>query len=188
MRYFLALALLISLPAAAAPKDEVHAAFARFLAMKSFKADINSTTGKYMAASSVEFVAPDRYRVTNPGQAASLIIGNTMYINMNGNQMKIPMPGLKAMIAQYRNPDMLKELAGDVVVESLGSEVLNKQSTKKYRYTMTTPVASTNLIWVAANGDILQLDSSGTMNKKPFHTIIHYSLYNSPNIKIILPK
>ena len=187
MRYLLALALLGSLPAAATPKDEVNAAYTHFLAMKSFRADIDTTTGKFKAASSVEFVAPDRYRVTNPGQPASLIIGNTMYISMNGNQMKIPMPGLKAMIAQYRNPDMLKELAGDAVVESLGNEVLNKQATKKYRYTMTKPIASSNIMWVATNGDILQLDTSGTMNKKPFHTVIQYSLYNSPAIRIMSP-
>ena len=82
---------------------------------------------------------------------------------------------------------MLKELAGDAVVESLGNEVLNKQATKKYRYTMTKPIASSNIMWVATNGDILQLDTSGTMNKKPFHTVIQYSLYNSPAIKIMSP-
>lgn len=187
MRYLLAILLLVSLPATAAPKDEVHAAFVRFLAMKSFKASLDSTTGKYKSSSTVEFVAPDRYRVSNPNQAPSLIIGNTMYISMDGRQMKVPMPGLKAMISQYRNPDMLKELAGDAVVESLGSESLNGQPAKKYRYTMTSPVTSTNIMWVAANGDILQIDTSGTMQKKAFHTLIRYSQYNSPAIIISTP-
>lgn len=187
MRYLFAILLLVSMPAAATPKDEVHAAYTRFLAMKSFKADMSSTTGKYKSSSTVEFVAPDRYRVTNIGQASNLIIGNTMYINMDGHAMKIPMPGLKDMIAQYRNPEMLKELAGDVVVESLGSELHNGKATKKYRYTMTKPVASSNIMWVAANGDILQIDTSGTLQKKPFHTVIQYSQFNSPAIKISTP-
>ncbi len=187
MRYLFAILLLVSLSATATPKDDVHAAYTRFLAMKTFKAGIDSTLGKHKSNSTVEFVAPDRYRVTNTGQPANLIIGNSMYINMDGHQMKIPMPGLKDMIGQYRNPDFLKDLEAGVVVESMGNETLNGQVTKKYRYTMTKPHASSNMMWVAANGDVLQVDTSGTMNKQPFHTIIRYSLYNSPTIKIAAP-
>ncbi|MEO8003084.1 MAG: hypothetical protein ABI644_14525 [Arenimonas sp.] len=187
MRYLFAILLLISLPAAATPKDEVHAAYTRFLAMKSFKASNDSTYGKDKTSSSVEFVMPDRYRVTNSGRPPSVIIGNSMYIDMDGHMMKIPMPGLKNMIGQYRNPEIMKELQGDVVVESLGTETLNGKPTKKYRYSMTKPQASTNMMWVGANGDILQIDSSGTMNKKAYHTVIQYSQYNNATIKIDAP-
>jgi|GEM_PF-2752329 len=187
MRFFLMFLLFVSLPAAAAPKDEVHAAFVRFLAMSSFKADINSTTGKYKSKSAVEFQAPDRYRVVNDGQAPSLIIGGTMYMDMNGSLMKIPMPGLKTIMAQYRNPDSLKQLEAGVAVESLGTETINNQPTKKYRYTTTQPHITNNILWVASNGNILQLETSGSMNKKPFITLIQYSQYNSPAIKISAP-
>lgn len=187
MRFFLMFLLFVTLPAAAAPKDEVHSAFVRFLAMSSFKADINSTTGKYKSKSVVEFQAPDRYRVINDGKMPNLIIGGTMYMDMNGSLMKIPMPGLKAMMAQYRNPDMLKELEAGVAVESLGTETINNQVLKKYRYTTTQPHVTNNILWVASNGNIVQLETSGSMNKKPFLTLIQYSQYNSPAIKISSP-
>lgn len=187
MRFLLMFLLFIALPAASAPKDEVHRAFSRFLAMSSFKADINATTGKYKSKSVVEFQAPDRYRITNEGQAANLIIAGTMYMNVNGNLMKIPMPGLKAMMAQYRNPELLKELEAGVVVESLGTETINNQPAKKYRYTTAQPHVSNNILWVASDGNIIQLETSGSMNKKPFMTLIQYSQYNNPSIKITSP-
>lgn len=187
MRFFLLFLLFIALPTAAAPKDEVHKAFVRFLAMTSFKADIDSTSGKYKSKSAVEFQSPDRYRITSDGRPANVIIGGTMYMNMDGTLMKIPMPGLKAMLAQYRNPDTLKELEAGVTVEALGTETVNNQIAKKYRYTTTQPHVSNNVIWVAGNGNILQLETSGTLSKKSFYSLIRYSKYNDPGIKISSP-
>jgi ribosomal protein S17 len=187
MRYFLMFLLFIAFPAVSAPKDEVHKAYLRFLAMTSFKAELNSTSGKYKSKSVVEFQAPDRYRITSDGRPASLIIGGTMYMNMDGHSMKIPMPGLKAMLAQYRNLDTLKELEAGVVVESLGSETINNQVTKKYRYTTSKPQVSNNIMWIANNGDIVQLETSGAMSKKPSYSLIKYSQYNDPGIKISMP-
>ena len=188
MRFLMILLLCFALPTAAAPKDDVHKAYTRFLGMKTFRADIDSSTGKLKLKSSLEFQAPDRYRVTNEGQPSNLIIGDTMHMDMNGSMMKIPMPGLKDMIAQYRNPKMLAELEAGTAVESLGIEVLNMQPTRKYRYTTTKPHVTSNLMWVSvATGDVLQIESNGNIGKKPFHTLIRYSQYNSPAIKISAP-
>lgn len=184
MRFFLLFFLFVAMPAAATPKDEVHKAYVRFLAMNSFKAEIDSTSGKYKSRSVVEFQAPDRYRITSDGRPANLVIGGTMYMNMDGTLMKIPMPGLQAMLAQYRNSSALKELEAGVTVESLGTETVDNQVAKKYRYTTTQPRTSNNVIWIAGNGNIVQLETSGTMNKKPFYTLIRYSQYNDPGIKI----
>jgi len=155
--------------------------------MKTLRACIDRPTGKYHAKSVVEFQAPDRYRVTSEGRPPSLIIGTTMYMDMDGKLMKIPMPGLQAMLAQYRNPDVLKQLEAGTTVESLGNEIVNGQPAKKYHYTTTQPHVSSNFIWIGANGSVIQLETSGTMAKKPFHTTIKYSLYNSPTIKISAP-
>lgn len=188
MRFLMILLLCFALPAAAAPKDDLHKAYSRFLGMKTFRADINTTTGKLKSKSSIEFQAPDRYRVTNDGQPPSLIIGDTMHMNLNGSMMKIPVPGLKDMIGQYRNPKMLTELEAGTAVESLGMEILNKQPTRKYRYTTTKPQVTSNLMWVSVvTGDVLQIESNGSIGKKPFHTVIRYSDYNSPAIKISAP-
>ncbi len=187
MRYLLMFLLFVAFPAASAPKDEVRKVFVGFLAKTSFKAVIDSSTGKYKAKSVVEFQAPDRYRITSEGRPANLIIGGTMYMNMDGHSMKIPMPGLQAMLAQYRNPDVLKELEAGTTVESLGTETINNQFAKKYRYTTTKPQVTDNVLWVASNGDIIQLEASGTMSKKPFRSLIQYSQFNSPAIKISTP-
>lgn len=188
MRFFLMFLLFVALPVAAAPKDDLHIAYVRFLAMKTFKAEIDTTTGKMNAKSSVEFQAPDRYRISNNGQPPNLIIGNTMYMKINGSNMQIPMPGLKDMLAQYRNPDMLKQLEADTAVESLGIENVGNQSAKKYRYTTSKPMVSNNIMWVSTvNGDILQIETTGTMNKKSYRSLIQYSHYNSPAIKISTP-
>ena len=188
MRFLMILLLCFALPAAAAPKDDLHKAHTRFLGMKTFRADVNTSMGKLKSKSSVEFQTPDRYRVTNEGQPPSLIIGDTMHMNLNGSMMKIPMPGLKEMIAQYRNPKMLAELEVGTAVESLGVEILDKQPTRKYRYTTTKPHVTSNIMWVSvATGDVLQIESNGNMGKKPFHTQIRYSQYNSPGIKISVP-
>lgn len=187
MRYFLAVLLLISVPAMAAPKDDLHAAYVKFLAYKTMRADIDSTTGKYKSKSVVEYQAPDRYRITNDKQPANVVVGNTMYMNTSGSMMKIPMPGLKAMLAQYRNPDMLKELESGVSVESLGNELLGKQMTKKYHYKTTKPHVSDNIMWIAADGNIVQIETSGVMLKSAFRSIIRYSEFGSPAIKIAAP-
>lgn len=189
MRYFLmSLLLLFALPAISAPKDDVHAAYTRFLASKSFKATINYTTGKYQSNSVVEFQAPDRYRITSQGQPANLIIGGNMYMNINGRSMKVPVPSLKAMLAQYRNPDVLKDLEAGVVVESMGNEILDKQATRKYRYNISKPQASSNIVWVSVtSGQVIQLVSNGMMNKQPFHSSIRYSEFNSSKIRISAP-
>lgn len=188
MRFFLLFLLFVALPAVAAPKDELHAAHVRFLAMKSFKAEIDTTTGKTNAKSSVEFQAPDRYRITNNGQLPNLIIGNTMYMKINGSHMQVPVPGLKDMLAQFRNPDMLKQLEANTAIESLGVETLGNQAARKYRYTTRKPMVSNNIMWVSmVNGDILQIETTGTMNKKPYRSLIQYSQYNSPAIKISAP-
>lgn len=187
MRYFLAVLLLIAVPAMAAPKDDLHAAYVKFLAYKSFRVDIDSTHGKQKAKSVVEFQAPDRYRISNDKQAPNLVIGGTMYMNISGKMMKILMPGLKDMLAQYRNADMLKELEVGVTVESLGNELLGKQMTKKYRYKTTKPHVSDNTMWIANDGNILQIETTGVMGKAPFRSVLRYSQYNSPAIKILAP-
>lgn len=189
MRYFLmSLLLIFALPSMSAPKDDLHAAYTRFLALKSFKASINATNGKYKSNSVVEFQAPDRYRIVSQGQAPSLIIGGNMYMNINGSSMKVPVPSLKTMLAQYRNPDVLKDLEAGVIVESLGSEIVNKQASKKYRFTTSKPPTSTNTIWIAiATGHIMRVEANGTMEKKPWHSITDYGDFNNPAIKISEP-
>jgi hypothetical protein len=188
MPYFMMFLLFIALPVSATPKDELYSAYTRFLALKTFKADIQSSTGKYKTVSSVEFQAPDRYRIVTEGRPANLIIGSTMYMNIDGRSMVVPMPGLKAMLAQYRNPDLLKQLETSTEMESLGTEMIQQQVCKKYRYQITKPQTSSNTVWISASsGQVLQLEVNGTVGKKAFYSQIKYSELNNPSIIISAP-
>lgn len=188
MRYFLMFLLLVAMPVNATPKDELHSAYSRFLALKTFKAHIQSSTGKYKTVSSVEFQAPDRYRIVTDGRPANMIIGNTMYMTIDGRSMVVPMPGLKAMLAQFRNADVLKELEAGAVVENLGTEVIQQQACKKYRYQTTKPHVGSNTIWInASTGQVLQLEVSGNVGKKATYSLIKYSELNNPAISISEP-
>lgn len=69
--------------ASAAPKDELHAAFVKFLAARSFHTEVaNAKTGE--ALSSMDFVAPDRYRVHPAKGPMQVIVGDTIYMDLSG--------------------------------------------------------------------------------------------------------
>jgi hypothetical protein len=80
------LAVSAFLPAVAALADDrqdLHAAYRKMMALTGFKATmVDLSTGK--TAMTMEYQAPDRYRMTVPGQPPQLIIGDTMVLTMNG--------------------------------------------------------------------------------------------------------
>ena len=186
----LAVALLVvtcANPAWSAPKDELHAAFVKFLAQTSFRGSIDSSLAGRQMHSTIEFQAPDRYRVASQGRPPSLVIGNTMYIDVNGHSMKMPMPGGNT-IAQYRDASILAQLEHGISVEDQGVGKVGGQPAHKYRYTVAQPHPSTSVIWVSvASGLPVQLQTSRAMAGKSVDTTITYSDYGDPSIKINAP-
>jgi hypothetical protein len=92
----------------AAPKDELHDAFVKFLQVKSFRATITDLK-KGEQVSSMEFVAPDRFRMKTADGMSQLIIGDAMYMDMNGQMMRMPVPGVAKLTSQYRNEAFLRQ-------------------------------------------------------------------------------
>ena len=113
----LSLALACTL-ANAAPKDELHEAFGKFLKAHSFHATVTDIK-KGEQVSAMDFVAPDRYRMKGAGGHDSLIIGDAMYMDMNGKLTRVPVPGVGKMTAQFRNEDFLHEVEGGMSVQAL---------------------------------------------------------------------
>ena len=72
---FAILSLAFATAAIAGPKEDLHAAFTKFLAQTSFKGSIDSKMNNKPMHSTVEFQAPDRYRVTTDGRPSGIIIG-----------------------------------------------------------------------------------------------------------------
>ena len=162
----------------------LQVAFGKFLALKSFKATLVDL-GKNKPVSQVEFVAPDRYRVTPAAGNPSVIVGQAMYLNLNGKYMKVPMP-IEQIIGQYRNQAVLDQLAKGMVVEDLGLDAGAGEPAHKYRYTTSGPQASTSAIWISLKSGLpLQIE---TGKGKVASVRVRYSDINSAAIRIDPPK
>ncbi len=180
-------AFVFTASAHASPKEDLHAALSKFLAQTSFRGDIAGNMAGRSTHSTIEFQAPDRIRVTTDGRPPVVMIGNTMYMDMNGHAMKVPMPAGNPM-TQYRDASILAQLERGMLVEDLGLDSIGGMPTHKYRYTVEKPQPSTSMIWVSMkNGLPMQVQASHTVMGKPINTTIRYSKYNDASIKISAP-
>jgi hypothetical protein len=181
----LVLCLLAASPAWADARAQLHAAFVKFLAQPSFEARTHAEVGGHAIDSKVEFVAPDRYRVTAAGRPPSVIIGATMYLAINGRTLKVPMPA--GTIEQFRDPDALARVERSATVEDLGADAVGGVAAHKYRYRTTGATPADCLVWVGvANGLPLQLRSTST-GKSTVVSTVAYSRYGDLTIHIAAP-
>ncbi len=172
--------------AAAAPRDELHAAFGQFLAAKSFRASAIDVK-KGTQISQVEFVAPDRYRIV-ANDRTSLIVGDTLYVDLGGSLQPMSVPGVGRMVAQYRNPQLLKEMESGMQVKALGEEKVDGEAARVYAYTVSQPVKADARAWVSvASGLPIQVESTGTFMGHTATTRVRYSGFNDPSIRIDAP-
>lgn len=182
-----ALALALVSPAHAGPKEDLHNAFTKFLAQASFRGTSTGVMSGKVVHSTIDFVAPDSYRVTSEGRPPSLIINGTMYLDIGGRSMKIPMG--KETIAQYRNTSMLAEIEKGMQIDDLGMDPVDGQPAHKYRFTTAQPHASTSEIWISVKTGLpAQIHTTGRAMSKTVDTTIKYDHYNDPTIKISAPK
>lgn len=183
----LALACLAFATAAhAGAKEDLHAAFTKFLAQTAFKGSVTSQMAGRTFHSTVEFQAPDRYRVASEGRPPGLIIGNSMYMDIGGRYMKVP---ALATVAQYRDPGMLTQVERSLSAEDLGMDSIGGAPAHKYRYQVSGAHPSTVTIWVSvASGLPVQLQNSGKAMGKTLDSTISYSNYGDPTIRIDAPK
>jgi hypothetical protein len=172
--------------AVAGPKEDLHAAFTKFLAAKSFRATATDLK-KGEQVSKMEFVAPDRYRI-DAGGRASLIVGDTMYMDIGGKMQPLPVPGVGRMVAQYRNPEFLGEMEAGMDVKALGNETVEGQATKVYAYTLTRPVKSDAKAWISVSTGLpMQIESTATFMGHAATTRVRYSDFDDPSIRIDAP-
>jgi outer membrane lipoprotein-sorting protein len=171
--------------AAAAPKDDLHAAFAKFLSTKSFRATVTDMqSGK--PVSSMAFVAPDRYRIEAAGNT-TLIVGDTMYMDVGGKLQAMPVP-VGRIVAQYRNQDFLHEVESGMQVAAVGDDSIDGEPAKVYAYTLTKPLKADARTWVSAkSGRPLQTESSGSFMGHASTTRVRYSGFDDPSIHIDAP-
>ena len=189
-RLLLAVALSLPALAQAGPRDDVHAAYTRFLAAKSFRATVTDVK-KGQQLSQMDFVAPDRYHIRNgQGQMEQILIGDDAYTLIDGKRVKLPMPiKVGRIVGQYRNQSTLDELARDLEVTALGDDSVDGIATKVYAYTVTEPARSDVKVWVGvASGMPVQLESQGRFMGVKSTTRLRYYDFDDGTIRVERPQ
>jgi hypothetical protein len=172
-----------AIAAAASPRDAVIAAMHRMVAARSYHADMHLESGKAGTRdTTLDFVAPDRFRMAMAGMGTQYIIGNTMYLDVHGRRIQAPAPA--ATLQQWRDPGRLAGIEATMTVDDQGSERIDGAAVHKYlvRNDKPTPVEMT--LWV---------DDAGLPRQLATHTAIgsvttRYSRFDDPTLAVEPPK
>lgn len=176
---------LFAVAAWAGPKEDMKALSVKFLALRSYHATMTSSDAR-LPKTEMDFVAPDRYRI-NSGMGAQVVIGDTMYMTIDGRTMRIPMP--KGALTQWRQNDRAFREIDRAQIEALGTEVVGGKPMKKYRMIQTFDGnRSDTLLWVGPNGLPAKMETTGSYGRKTYTTTIVYSRFNDPTLRIDPPR
>ena len=122
---------------------ETIAAVDKFLAAKSYHASMSMGPG---VATETDFVAPDRMRVKLGAMGDQVLIGNTMYVTIQGKTRKqaAPAGGVTASRSREKVLGNLQTLK----VAALGNETLAGTATRKYKVENSQPNKTSSTFWV----------------------------------------
>lgn len=168
----------------ASAKDEIMAAGKQMLAASSYHARIATSDGAQDFTMDVDFVAPDRYRMVMP-MGTQVIIGDTMHMTMQGRTMSMQVPA--GTIDQWRDPTKLEQYAATMQVESLGSDTVDGKGATKYRTSYADQAQEPVTTWIGDDGYPLRIEVDGELQGKPSKTVITYSRFNDPSIRVEAP-
>jgi hypothetical protein len=167
------------------PKDQVSRIMDTFLAAKSYHVTMTTATAKGEMAMEMDFVAPDRYRMKTP-MGTQYVVGDTMYMTMNGRTMKMPLP--KGQMDSYRDTAKFAHHKATMTVDVLGNEAVDGQTATKYLVRNTQPNPSESMMWVGVDGYPLKVEVEGNPNGQIARTTIRYSRFNDPTITVEPPQ
>jgi hypothetical protein len=179
------LALAFAGNAAADARGDVHAAFMKNLSAKSYRATMTDlASGRQV--STVEFQAPDRYRIQAVGGPTSVIADGAMFMEVNGKTMKMPLqPG---MLEQFRSDAAWKRMESDTLIRATGAGMVGTEAARKYHWISSGKNASTGDLWVGLSGYVLQVETAQKPGSKAGAVRVVYSGFNDPSIRIAKPK
>ena len=177
------LTLMIAPACWAGPREDVAAALAKSYAASSWRASMTATSPRPMS-SELHFVAPDRYRMRMAGVGEQTIIGNTMYMTLQGRTMKLPVP--KAVMDQWNALARIGQKPLEMDVTALGSDRVAGAPARKYRVRYIKPQPGEMTLWIGTDGYPLQILTGGGGNGTNA-TTIRYSRFNDPAIRVAAP-
>jgi hypothetical protein len=171
----------------ATPKEAIRKSMQRFMQARSYHATMQLDGGPRGAMSNeVDFVAPDRFRMAMPGMGTQTIIGDTMYMSVDGRSMKVPLPA--GTLTQWRDPAKLDENAATMTAEAQGRDSVDGTPARKYLVHNTRPQPSDVTMWIGNDDLPLQIRVSGSAQGHATTTTIRYSRFDDPSLKIDPPQ
>lgn len=169
------------------PRAELDAAMRKFMAASSYHASMHIDSGANGSiANELDFVAPDRYRMTMPGLGTQVIVGDTMYMDVNGRSMKMPLPA--DMLGKWRDPARLGDDPAATTVRALGRDPVDGTPARKYLVQQTGAEPVDVAMWIGEDDLPLQVRVAGTSQGRSVTTTIRYSRFNDASIEITPPQ
>ena len=167
-------------------RSDLHAAFMKNMSASSYRAvmtDLASGT----TFSTVEFQAPDRYRIKVEGGPESVIAGGNMYMQVNGQSMKVPLqPG---MLEKFRSDAAWKQMEQDTLIQGGGASTVGVEPARKFHWITGGKHPSTGDVWVGLkSGYVIQVETAETTGSKRGAVRVRYSDFGSAAISIAPPK
>jgi hypothetical protein len=171
----------------ATPKEAIRKSMQRFMQARSYHASMQLDGGARGAmGNEVDFVAPDRFRMAMQGMGTQTIIGDTMYMSVDGRSMKVPLPA--GTLTQWRDPARLDENAATMTVEAQGRDNVDGMPARKYLVHNTRPQPSDVTMWIGNDDLPLQIRVSGSAQGRTTTTTIRYSRFDDPTLRIDPPQ
>lgn len=169
------------------PKDAIRASMRKFMALERYHASMQLEGGPRGAMyNEIDFVAPDRYRMTMQGAGTQTVIGDTMYMDVGGRTMKMPLPA--GTLTQWRDPVRLAENETSMTVQAQGLDRIDGQSARKYLVHHDKPQPVDVTMWIDDDDLPLQIRVAGNAEGHASVATIHYSRFNDPSIEVEPPQ
>jgi hypothetical protein len=161
------------------------------LSAKSFRARLDSTSDNQEMARTIEYVAPDRFRMAGETDEMIIIGSNAWMRQSSGAWQKLPIDASQ-MIAAVRDPKMIDEIRKNAEVKLIGPDTLDGKPMTVYQYTlrqaMGTDLTSHAKAWVSVDDSLpRRMETETEIKGKISKATITYFDYNA-DIKIDPPK
>lgn len=169
------------------PKDVVHASMRKFMAATRYHASMRVEGGPHGAmATEIDFVAPDRYRMTMPGVGTQTVIGDTMYMEAGGRVVKAPLPA--GMLTQWRDPARLAENEAGMTVQAGGRDHIDGEPARKYLVHGAKADSLDTTMWIDGDGLPMQVRVNDRSQGRATVATIRYTRFDDPSIRIEAPR
>ncbi|HVI58612.1 MAG TPA: hypothetical protein VM619_07010 [Luteimonas sp.] len=169
------------------PKDVLHASMRKFMAATRYHASMRVEGGpRGTMATEIDFVAPDRYRMTMPGVGTQTVIGDTMYMEVGGRVVRAPLPA--GTLTQWRDPARLAENEAGMTVQAGGRDNIDGERARKYLVHGGKPGAPDTAVWIDGDGLPMQVRVNDRSQGRDTVATIRYTRFDDPSIRIEAPR